>query len=71
MHIQPGNAPMMGDKESGRMTRSTIDVLIAHFRYFVSERRGSSTPNSRNANLDFGKKRLVDSGHGSICRHAV
>ena len=32
-------------------TRSTIEV--AHFRYFVSERRGSLSPNRRNADLDF------------------
>ena len=40
-------------------TRSTIEV--AHFRYFVSERRGSLTHN-----LDFEKKRFVGSGHGII-----
>ena len=51
------------------MTRSTIEV--AHFRYFVSERRGgSSTPNRRNANLDFEKKRFVDSDHGIFRRDA-
>ena len=45
-------------------TRSTIEV--AHSRYFVSERRGSLTRNRRNINLDFEKKRFVDSGHGII-----
>ena len=33
------------------MTRLTIEV--AHFLYFVSERRGSLTANSQNADLDF------------------
>ena len=32
-------------------TRSTIEVV--HFRYFVSERWGSSSPNRWNVNLDF------------------
>ena len=49
-------------------TRSTIEV--AHFRYFVSERRGSLTPNRRNVNIEFEKKRLVDLGHGIIRRDA-
>ena len=31
-------------------TRSTIE--LAHFRYFVSERRSSLIPNRRNVNLD-------------------
>ena len=44
-------------------TRSTIEV--AHFRYFVSERRCSLAPNRRNGNLDFGKqKRFADLGYG-------
>ena len=38
------------------MTRSTIDV--AHFRYFVSERRGSWSPSRPNANLDNRKKNV-------------
>ena len=46
------------------MTRSTIEV--AHFRYFVFERRRPLTSNRRNVNLDFGKKRFVDLGHGII-----
>ena len=50
-------------------TRSTIEV--AHFRYFVSERRGSFTPDRWNVNLDFGKKRFVDLGHGIIRRDAI
>ena len=36
-------------------TRSTIDV--AHLHYFVSERRGSSTPNRRIVNIIFEKKK--------------
>ena len=32
-------------------TRSTIEVV--HFRYFVSERWGSLSPNRWNVNLDF------------------
>ena len=43
-------------------TRSTIED--AHFLYFVSEKRGSLTPNRRDVNLDFDKKRFVDLGHG-------
>ena len=50
------------------VTRSSTEV--AHFRYFVSERRGSFTPNRRTANLDFEKKRFVDLGHGIIRRDA-
>ena len=50
------------------MTRSTIEV--AHFRYFVSERRDSSTPNRRDVNLDFEKKRFEDLGRGIIRRDA-
>ena len=50
-------------------TRSTIEV--AHFLYFVSERRGSLTPNRRNENLDKKQKRLVDSGHGTIRFDAI
>ena len=49
-------------------TRSTIEV--SHFRYFVYERQGSLTPNRRNVNLDFRKKRSVDLGHGIIRRDA-
>ena len=44
---------------------------VAHFRYFVSERRGSLSPNRRNANLDFQKKCFLDSGHGVIRRDAI
>ena len=51
------------------MALSTIEV--AHFRYFVSERRGSLSPNHRNANLDFEAKRFLDSGHGIIRRDAI
>ena len=50
-------------------TRSTIEV--EHFRYFVSERRGSLSPNRRNVNLDFETKRFLDSGHGNIRRDAI
>ena len=50
-----------GKREIKEWTRSTIEV--AHFRYFVSERRGSVTPNRRNVNLDFEKIRFVDLGH--------
>ena len=46
--------------------------FVAHFRYyFVSEGRGSLTPNRRDVTLDFEKKkRLVDLGHGIIRRDA-
>ena len=47
-----------------------VEVLIAHFYYFVSERRGSLTPNRRNVNIILEKKRFVDSGHGIIRRDA-
>ena len=61
----------IGGEKSVQGTRSsTIEVLKAHFRYFVSERGGSFPPNRRNVNLDFEKKRLVDSGHGIIRRDA-
>ena len=39
------------------MTRSTIEV--AHFRYCVSERRGSLTPNRRNITLLISKKNVL------------
>ena len=53
------------------MTRSTGGV--ARFRYhFDSERRGSLSPNRRNVNLDFEKKkRLVDLGHGIVRRDQI
>ena len=38
------------------LTRSTMEV--AHFRYFVSERRGPLTQNRLSANLDFEKNVL-------------
>ena len=50
-------------------TPSTIEV--AHFRYFASDRRGFSSPNRRNANLDFETKRFLDSGHGIIRRDVI
>ena len=44
----------------------------AHFRYyFVCKRRGFWTPNRRDVNLDFEKKRFLDSGHGIIRRDAI
>ena len=39
------------------LTRSTMEV--ADYRYFVSERRSSSTPNRRNTNLDLKKQKTV------------
>ena len=55
-------------KQEGDRTRSTIDV--PHFRYYVSDRRGSLIPYCRNANLDFGNNCFVDLGHGIIRRGA-
>ena len=50
------------------LTRFTIEV--AHFRYFVSGRRGSLIPCRRNAKIDSEKRRFVDLGHGIIRRDA-
>ena len=52
--------PCSHEAEEGE-TRSTVE--IAHFRHLVSERRSSLTSKRRNVNLDFEKKRVVDSGH--------
>ena len=50
-------------------THSTIEVAL--FRFFVSERQSSLSPNRRSANLDFEKTRFLDSGHGIIHRDAI
>ena len=55
--------------KTAKWTRSTIEV--AHFRSFVSERRGSFIPNLRNVNLDFEKQRFVDLGYWIIRRDAL
>ena len=50
-----GTPPLFVSTTQGALeTRSRIEV--AHFRYFVFERRGSLSPNPRNANLDFETK---------------
>ena len=47
--------------------RTSFTIEVAHFRYLVSEKRASWTPNRRDVNLDFEKrKRFVDLGHGII-----
>ena len=51
-------------------TRSTLEV--AHFCYFVCERRGFFTPSRGNVNLDSDKKNsFLDSGHEIIRRDEI
>ena len=67
--MQGENTHILGNSQNTFLLRSST-VEVAHFRYFVSERRGCLTPNRWDVNnLDFEQKKcFVDSGHGVIRR---
>ena len=62
----PTKGMRRGGITGGVEGKTPFTIEVAHFRYFVFEIRGSSTPNRVNGYLTFEKKRFADSGHGIL-----